>query len=816
MSLFPQPHVVDAIGESLLHFLWQGLLIGALLELVLVALRDASSDVRYLARCGALAAMAAAPLITFWLVLEGGQPAVPVVATALAPEAVLGAAPQGTFLRAVVALWALGASALCLRTAGGWLHLRVLCAGASGELPSPWRERFQVLARELRVRATAVVVDSASVAVPTVIGWLKPVVLVPARVLTGLGPGEIEALLAHELAHVKRADYLVNLLQSLLESLLFFHPVVWRVSSGIRAEREFCCDDVALALTGDGVQFARALTELESWRGEEAQLAVSTLGGSLMHRIQRMIGIQTSAPRRGVRIGQALAALVAAGSLGAVALGFSTPDAHEVHVHEGCQRCERSARREHERLAERDALERHIEEARAELAALRELLASERTARRGERGRIEELIHERARADARAAEMLVEVRDDHGEHVGDLVVEIHPDHDPLVEVHPDHRLLSVERHGEDGGATELLEIVAETDDGEILEFLVERHADEGCGEGPLPEEVVIEELLRERHEHARERHEHAEGAFEEKLIVEELLQRRHRAEDDRHRAEHDWHQAEHERAHLEHVVEELRARERANAARLEGHVQRELELRERLDTHDVDRATLERALELEASRVRDLSREIEERAHRDREQVEREHLELERRARAHREHEREDHEHRIHEERAHEHKEHEHREHEHRAYEDRAHERRHDLPPEAHGRDDLRHERLKELERAHEAERMRYEDVRAELERVRRTERELRAELEAARRLEEYRAATAHAQKQRLEELHEEARRRYEQTLQSHTPLEWHREAEAPEEAARTGHFLETLFEALGELRPTDGSETKSGRSSVW
>ena len=103
--------------------------------------------------------------------------------------------------------------------------------------------------------------------VPTVIGWLKPVVLLPASALAGLSPNQVEAILAHELAHIRRHDYLVNLLQTLVETLLFYHPAVWWLSRRIRAERENCCDDLAVSLCGDPVAYAAALAELEDLRG---------------------------------------------------------------------------------------------------------------------------------------------------------------------------------------------------------------------------------------------------------------------------------------------------------------------------------------------------------------------------------------------------------------------------------------------------------------------------------------------------------------------------------------------------------------------
>ena len=107
------------------------------------------------------------------------------------------------------------------------------------------------------------------------IGWLRPVILFPASALTGLSAEQLEALLAHELAHIRRYDYLVNLLQTTVETLFFYHPAVWWVSAQVRQEREHCCDDLAVAACGDVLTYARALTALEQLRGSEPQLAAS-------------------------------------------------------------------------------------------------------------------------------------------------------------------------------------------------------------------------------------------------------------------------------------------------------------------------------------------------------------------------------------------------------------------------------------------------------------------------------------------------------------------------------------------------------------
>jgi hypothetical protein len=134
--------------------------------------------------------------------------------------------------------------------------------------------------------------------VPTVIGWLRPVILLPASTLTGLSAAQIEALLAHELAHIRRYDYLINLLQTAVETLLFYHPAVWWISRQIREEREHCCDDLAVAACGNVLIYARALAELERLRVAAPRFAVAATGGPLVRRIQRLIGRPALASNR--------------------------------------------------------------------------------------------------------------------------------------------------------------------------------------------------------------------------------------------------------------------------------------------------------------------------------------------------------------------------------------------------------------------------------------------------------------------------------------------------------------------------------------
>jgi hypothetical protein len=156
---------------------------------------------------------------------------------------------------------------------------------------SEWIERLNDLRRRFGLSRPVRLLKSALVEVPTVIGWLRPVILLPAASLTGLTPGQLEAILAHELAHVRRFDYLVNAFQCLVETLMFYHPVVWWISRCVREERENCCDDLVIKVCGDRLEYARALATLEEFRAELPQLAFAASGGSLLNRIRRLLGV---------------------------------------------------------------------------------------------------------------------------------------------------------------------------------------------------------------------------------------------------------------------------------------------------------------------------------------------------------------------------------------------------------------------------------------------------------------------------------------------------------------------------------------------
>jgi D-alanyl-D-alanine endopeptidase (penicillin-binding protein 7) len=284
--------LIGALGWTLLHFVWQGALVGCATAVVLTALRNALPERRYLAACAGLLLCLAWPAAELVLALRGGAQAVgigaglPGLASRVADG---GAAGMLSWLQAhldwIVGLWTACTAALALRMALGLLWIE-----RAGNATDPaWQARLSTLAarcgldREVRLR----VIDGLSS--PVTAGWWRPVVLVPAALLTGMSPQLLEALLAHELGHVQRHDYLVNLVQNVIETLLFYHPAVWWISHRIRIEREQIADDFAAGRLGEPRRLALALSELERLQFSGQRLAQAANGGDLMARIRRLL-----------------------------------------------------------------------------------------------------------------------------------------------------------------------------------------------------------------------------------------------------------------------------------------------------------------------------------------------------------------------------------------------------------------------------------------------------------------------------------------------------------------------------------------------
>ncbi len=296
-----------ALGWALVDSLWQNALAAAGLAALLAIIPVRAARTRYAVAIVTLALMLALPAATAVRLSEMSPWTSDVVtATSAVAPGPTGPGPQAVAttptpaaIRAaiepvlpwVVLAWFGGVVALSLRLASGGLMTRQLGRVGTSSVPDACVEAVARLAARLRISRPVRVLGSAVVQVPAVIGWLRPMILLPASALTGLTPLQLDALLAHELAHVRRYDYVANLLQSVVETLLFYHPAAWWVSQQVREEREHCCDDLAVAVCGDAHFYATALLSMERLRVTPPAFALAAAGrgGTLMGRIQRLV-----------------------------------------------------------------------------------------------------------------------------------------------------------------------------------------------------------------------------------------------------------------------------------------------------------------------------------------------------------------------------------------------------------------------------------------------------------------------------------------------------------------------------------------------
>jgi beta-lactamase regulating signal transducer with metallopeptidase domain/HEAT repeat protein len=380
--------IIEVLGWTLIHFTWQGTLVALSLAGVLRMLRGSSTNTRYAAACVALLLMSILPLLTISIISlstsgktasgphqfaaqPSSQPVEiePTIAPTQADIASASPLPWLSIRRASITpllpwmslIWLLGVVFFSLRLAGGWLYTQRLKSYGTRPLEEGWEQTLRRLCDRLRAPRPARLLESALVKVPMVIGWLRPVILLPAGALTGLTPQQLEAIIAHELAHIRRHDYLINLLQSVVETLLFYHPAVWWVSRRIRQEREHCCDDLAVAVCGDALTYARALLEMEKLRAAGPQLAMAANGGLLMNRIRRLVGAQPKPANRfsGLFAGViTLTALISAGAGAQVLLQSSSrADRELVSVQDQHEQAPEAAAKSLGTIGDRSALE---------------------------------------------------------------------------------------------------------------------------------------------------------------------------------------------------------------------------------------------------------------------------------------------------------------------------------------------------------------------------------------------------------------------------------------------------------------------------
>lgn len=351
LELLSTAPVTIALGWTLVHFIWQAAVIGLAAWAIRQSMRSRTAHSRYLVLTSGLALMMLAPIITFVVLLSTGESNVaitrplivqpvdttspqPVVIDSDTAEITFNLSPgispstsslvktkpapapekqsqltawgesimsqSDLFLPWFVRTWLAGVLLLAVRLTFGFSRVKRWRHGAQPVADKMLNLKFEKLRHAMLIRSAVQIMQSTHVLVPTVIGWLKPVVLLPVSLIAELTTEELESILAHELAHIRRHDYLVNLVQIVAETGLFYHPAVWWISNQIRIERENCCDDIAVSVCGSRFVFATALTRIESLRHSPNhspnhspdrstdRLVVAADGGSLIARIRRL------------------------------------------------------------------------------------------------------------------------------------------------------------------------------------------------------------------------------------------------------------------------------------------------------------------------------------------------------------------------------------------------------------------------------------------------------------------------------------------------------------------------------------------------
>jgi len=340
-SLFA-PDTLRTLGWSLLHFVWQGFALAAIASVALTIFRRASA--RYFVGVLTLFAMVTSVACTV-VVLLNSQAAMQATESVATPFIVLtqkaffaqtaqpaiAGAPAVRSLSAqalplLVECWLAGVLFFTLRTAGSLIYLERLRRAASLSVAPALLAKCRELQSRLGIARIIRFCECRWLDAPAVIGWFRPVVLLPVRALTGLTEDQIEAVIAHELAHIRRFDAFVNLFQVVVESLLFFHPAVWWLNKRVRIERENCCDDVAVAACGNHLGYARALTTMEEWRATPA-FSLAANGSPLAARISRILGVRHATENRTAGLGAGFVCFAAAVVAASLLYGVAHPAA---------------------------------------------------------------------------------------------------------------------------------------------------------------------------------------------------------------------------------------------------------------------------------------------------------------------------------------------------------------------------------------------------------------------------------------------------------------------------------------------------------
>lgn len=303
------PHWTETLGWTLLNSVWQAALVMLLVIFVLRILPQRFSKARYAIACAGFFIVFIGSASTFWLLqsnhetssvsevhyffstISSEQSIQNESATSWLKQTLVSAVETiDNHMSLILFVWSLGAFAFSLRLISGWWFISSLKSDST-PLSNQWAEKLQSLATNLGMTKVIRLAESSRITTPMVIGFFKPIVLLPVGMLGGLTTSQVEAIFLHELAHIRRHDYLINLVQVIVETIFFFNPFVWILSNIVRREREYCCDDDVVSIHGSSLEYAKALAQLEEWKLTKSTfgLALAANKNQLLHRIKRIM-----------------------------------------------------------------------------------------------------------------------------------------------------------------------------------------------------------------------------------------------------------------------------------------------------------------------------------------------------------------------------------------------------------------------------------------------------------------------------------------------------------------------------------------------
>lgn len=294
--------VLYSITLTLVHFLWQGALVALALKAALTIIPTQKSQLRYAMASLAMLLNLALPLVTFYFIYQPDLNVAQIFSHNLMPFTQSNATMTQSYgvevftqYAPAIALGWFGISLMLMVKLGIELYSVHRLAHTQVISPSAeLRERFNGLVTKYSLKRKPQLFISLKTDVPMALGIFKPVVLLPVSMLTGLTPAQLDMLLLHELAHIRRHDYLVNIVQTLIETLLFFHPCIYWVSKQMRNEREYCSDDMAVKHCHDPIAYAHTLADTASVCHKHRphstpKMAMAAAGGDLKQRVLRLI-----------------------------------------------------------------------------------------------------------------------------------------------------------------------------------------------------------------------------------------------------------------------------------------------------------------------------------------------------------------------------------------------------------------------------------------------------------------------------------------------------------------------------------------------